>query len=69
MSKSTTWAFYRAAGYCIVRECSAHGYVRVCEDPDQAPVKRGRYGLYFEMHHPTHRAKVIRCYIEREDKS
>ena len=68
MKKETCWAFYRAAGYRIVRECSAHGYVRVSEDPDQAPVKRGRYGLYFEKHHPTHRAKVIRCYIEREDK-
>ena len=67
MKKETCWAFYRAAGYRIVRECSAHGYVRVSEDLDQAPVKRGRYGLYFEKHHPTHRAKVIRCYIEREE--
>ena len=67
MTRTPSWAFYRAAGYKIVRECSAHGYVPVGADPDQAPVKRGRYGLYFEKHHPTHRAKVIRCYIERED--
>lgn len=60
---SFTWKQARECGYKIVRTSCAHGYIPVTADPDQAPVKRGRYGLYFEEHHPVKRNKKLRNYI------
>lgn len=58
------WKSYRLAGYEVIRTVTAHGYIPVSDDPDQAPVRRGRHGLYYETHHPSHRGKKLRHYIE-----
>lgn len=60
---SLTWKQARERGYKIIRTSCAHGYIPVTADPDQAPVKYGRYGMYFEEHHPTKRNKKLRNYI------
>lgn len=62
-----TWKLCRECGYEVIRTVTAHGYIPVSEDPDQAPVRRGRYGLYFETHHPNHRGKKLRHYIDRRE--
>lgn len=63
-----TWREYKAAGFRVFRIAEAAGYVRVGTDPLDAEVKYSRYKNehYFEIHHQTHRGKVLRCYIEKE---